>query len=206
MKGGKKFIMLAGVALLALGACDENGANKDVAASTVQEEAAQQPDLSASIPAPATVAAENVPVPGALVTLQTANARSFATAEGASTGAIFIDITNGGTTADRLVGASTGKAVRVELHESSVDETTGVMAMRRVDGIDLPAGQTTALVPGGYHIMLFDLPMPLQEGETYDVTLDFERAEKMTVPVTVIAPGAHPAPAPADGENDRPAE
>ncbi len=210
MKNTSRFAVLASVALFALGGCDENGANKDAAASTVQEEAAQQPDLAQNIPAPATVAAENVPVPGALVTLKTENARSYATADGAKTGAVFIDITNGGTVADKLLGASTGKAVRVELHESAVDESTGVMAMRKVDAIDLPAGQTTALVPGGYHIMLFDLPMPLQQGETYDVTLEFENADKITVPVSVIAPGSTAA-APhdhmhGDDGNDQPEE
>lgn len=182
MNGNKKSLMLAGLALLTLGACDD-GAQKKDAAPQAGEAVHVPPATQAAVP-------ENIPVPGALVALRVSNARSFATAEGMATGAIFIDIANGGTGPDRLIGASTGKAVRVELHESAVDTATGVMAMRKVDGIDLPAGTMVSLAPGGYHIMLFDLPMPLQEGETYDVTLAFEKAEKITVPVTVVAPGS----------------
>jgi copper(I)-binding protein len=65
------------------------------------------------------------------------------------------------------------------------DSMGGEMTMREVDGIDIPAGETVALKPGGYHIMLLDLAEPLKEGSAFDVELEFENAGSRTVEVTV---------------------
>ncbi|MCU0274542.1 MAG: copper chaperone PCu(A)C, partial [Acidimicrobiales bacterium] len=59
------------------------------------------------------------------------------------------------------------------------------MTMRPVDGIDLPAGEAVALEPGGLHVMLLDLPAPLEIGQTYELTLTFEQAGEQTVTVEV---------------------
>ena len=67
--------------------------------------------------------------------------------------------------------------------EMSMD--MGAMVMQQVMALDLPAGTTVDLEPGGYHIMLIDLAEPLVDGETFEVTLDFAEAEDMVVEVEV---------------------
>jgi len=52
-------------------------------------------------------------------------------------------------------------------------------------GLPLPAGETVTLAPGSYHVMLIDLVEPLETGDEFDLTLDFENADDMTITVTV---------------------
>lgn len=59
------------------------------------------------------------------------------------------------------------------------------MTMQPVSAIDVPAGETVVLEPGGYHVMLLELVEPLEEGQTFDLTLVFEEAGEVTVPVEV---------------------
>jgi copper(I)-binding protein len=66
----------------------------------------------------------------------------------------------------------------------STDSGTGMMGMKEVDQIDIPAGETVTLEPGGYHIMLIDLAKPIESGDTVPVTLDFEKAGKIEVDAT----------------------
>lgn len=66
----------------------------------------------------------------------------------------------------------------------------GAMTMRELtDGLELPAGETIALEPGGYHIMLLDLVEPLVEGDSFELTLSFETAGEVTVTVDVRSDG-----------------
>ena len=85
--------------------------------------------------------------------------------------------------ADRLVAASTPAAGRVELHTMQLDGD--VMRMRRVDAIELPAGQAVELKPGGLHLMFFELKAPLKTGESFPVTLQFDKAGTQTVQMKV---------------------
>ncbi len=105
----------------------------------------------------------------------------------ARAGGAFLTIRNDGATADRLTGVSSDAAPMAGIHESK--EEGGVMQMRPVDGIDVPAHGTVALKPGGYHIMLMGLTKPLKPGETFPVTLTFAHAGKVTVNVAVKAAG-----------------
>lgn len=75
----------------------------------------------------------------------------------------------------RLVGVSSPVAPLAEVHEMAVQD--GVMRMRAVPALALPAGQVVELKPGGYHVMLMDLPQPLQEGQQVPLTLQFEHAD-----------------------------
>lgn len=75
----------------------------------------------------------------------------------------------------RLVDARSPVA-RAEIHEMAVQDH--VMRMRQISGLDLPAGQTVALKPGGYHIMFFDLKQPVKEGDVIPLTLVFEDKDK----------------------------
>jgi copper(I)-binding protein len=66
-----------------------------------------------------------------------------------------------------------------------MDEGAAMMSMREVAQIALPAGETVELVPGGLHVMLFDLVEDLVPGDTFELTLDFEQADSLTVTAEV---------------------
>lgn len=108
-------------------------------------------------------------------------------------GGMFLDITNNGP-ADRLIGVASPEAAKVELHEST--HRDGVARMRPVDGLDIPAGGTVRLAPGGYHIMLMGLKHGLTAGGQAAATLTFEKAGNVDVTASVVkagagAPGGH---------------
>jgi copper(I)-binding protein len=64
----------------------------------------------------------------------------------------------------------------------------GMMQMREVDRVEVPAGATVRLEPGGYHVMLLELAQPLTPGDTFEVTLEFEVAGQRTVTAEVREP------------------
>ena len=114
------------------------------------------------------------------------NAWARATAGKADTGVAYVAIQS--PTADRLVSLSTPVAKKAELHTMSMQGM--VMKMRPLSELDIPAGQPVTLKPGGEHIMLMGLSQPLRAGQTFPLTLDFEKAGSRTVTVTVEKAGA----------------
>lgn len=104
-----------------------------------------------------------------------------ATPGAARTSAVYMTLRS--ASADRLVAAGTPVADTAELHATVRDGD--IMRMRPISGIDLPAGRTVALSPGGLHVMLLGLHTPLKEGEAIPLTLTFERAGTMEVRVPV---------------------
>lgn len=102
-------------------------------------------------------------------------------------GAVYLTLT-GKEGGDRLTGASSPAAGKVELHESVMDQ--GVMKMREVKEMPVPAGGKVTLQPGGLHLMLMNLKQPLKEGETVSVTLVFEKAGAVTTMATIAKAGA----------------
>ena len=102
-------------------------------------------------------------------------------------GVIYLDIHNKGAAADRLVGASTTVAEKVEFHRSTMKD--GIHRMEKVDGIAVPAGGMATLAPGGYHIMLIGLTYMLMAEETFSVTFTFEKAGDITSTVSVETRG-----------------
>lgn len=116
-----------------------------------------------------------------------------ATAPGQKAGGAYLKIENRGPSADRLLSAAAPaeRAGRTELHSMRMEGT--VMRMREVAAIDIPAGQTVALEPGGLHIMMMGLTSPLKAGETLPLVLRFEKAGSVTVQVQVEALGSAPA-------------
>jgi copper(I)-binding protein/uncharacterized protein YcnI len=99
----------------------------------------------------------------------------------------YLTIANTGGEADRLVGASSPLAGKVEVHTMEV--VKDVMTMRPVEGgLEIPAGGTVELKPGGYHLMFMDVTAPFAEGETVPVTLEFEKAgsTELMLPVRVV--------------------
>jgi len=114
---------------------------------------------------------------------------SRATLPNAPVGGGFLTIANGGSVGDRLVAAETDVAGRVEIHEMAM--TDGVMTMRALpDGLTIPAGGTVELKPGGLHLMFMDLKDRLVEGGTLPLTLTFEHAGEVTVPLAIGAANA----------------
>lgn len=83
----------------------------------------------------------------------------------------------------KLVGVKSAAAGAAEVHQMS--NAGGVMRMRHVDSLDLPAGRVVKLEPGGYHVMLMDIRRPLKVGERVELTLEIEQAGKrLQVPVS----------------------
>jgi periplasmic copper chaperone A len=110
----------------------------------------------------------------------------------AKVGAAFMTLQNAGSD-DKLVSATSPVAGHVELHGHIKDGD--VMRMRSVESIDVPAGGSVQLAPGGLHLMLIDLKDPLKQGQTFPLTLTFAKAGAMTIEVPVKAP-AEIAPMP----------
>ena len=106
---------------------------------------------------------------------------SFETAAGMKVGAALMGLHSDSD--DRLVAATSPVSERVEIHTMS--EENGVMKMRKIDGIDLPADKIVALEPSGNHLMLMNLKEPLKAGSEIEVTLQFEKGKPVTVKVPV---------------------
>lgn len=116
------------------------------------------------------------------------NPFSRASAPTAKAGAAFLTVTIDAG-ADKLIGASSPVADKVELHTHLMEN--GVAKMRPVEGgIAVTAGTPTALKPGGLHIMLIGLKAPLKQGDSFPLTLKFEKAGDVAVTVPVQGPGA----------------
>ena len=99
------------------------------------------------------------------------------------TGAAYLTIVNRGTAADRLIAVTTPAARMAQLHTHIMEG--GVMKMRPVEALEIESQETTEFKPGGLHIMLMGLDRPLKKGESFPMTLTFEKAGKVAVAVTV---------------------
>ena len=118
---------------------------------------------------------------------------SRATPKGAKVGAGYLKITNTGSKPDRLVDAKTSISNRVEIHEMNM--SGGIMRMRRLPkGLEIPAGQSVTLKPGGYHLMFMELKEAIEKGQSFKATLVFEQAGQVAVEfkasgIGAVAPG-----------------
>ena len=106
------------------------------------------------------------------------------TVEGQRAGGGYVTL-KGGASDDRLVGATADVSASVELHMMAMEGD--IMKMRRVEAIELPAGKTVKLEPGGLHVMFIGLKAPLKAGTTFPVTLKFEKGGEVTTQMTVRA-------------------
>jgi copper(I)-binding protein len=123
-----------------------------------------------------------------------------ATPPSAPTAGGFLTIANTGTEPDRLIAISSPEAASGEIHEMSMEND--VMRMRALpNGIEIPAGGTVKLAPGGRHLMFITLKAPLAEGGKLPVTLTFEKAGKVDTYLHILAVGA-PGMGGADHEHD----
>lgn len=137
--------------------------------------------LLAAISVPSSVlaagAAEEVRVDGAYVR---------AVPPGLPNSAAFMTLRNGGVQTHTLVGAQSPVAETLELHTHHMEG--GMMKMRRVDRIEVPAGGSVALEPGGLHLMLIGLKGNLKPDQVIELTLKFQdqTTQKLQVPVLGI--------------------
>ena len=100
-------------------------------------------------------------------------------------GVFYVEITNNGSTDDALVGISTPAAGMPMLHETVIKD--GVASMPHAMTIPVPASQSVRLSPGGFHGMLMGLAAALKEGDSFPVSLSFEKAGEVTVNVEVLS-------------------
>jgi periplasmic copper chaperone A len=107
-----------------------------------------------------------------------------AQAAGTGNSAAYLTIRNTGKEADRLIKVETTVAEMTETHETKMDGD--MMSMSMVDAIEIPAGGSVELKPGGYHIMLMKLKGDLTAGTKISLTLTFEKAGTVKVDADVI--------------------
>ena len=121
--------------------------------------------------------------------LAISGAFSRATLPNAPVGGGFLTIVNNGATDDRLISASADVGRETQIHEMAV--VNDVMRMRQIEGgIPLPAGASVTLEPGGLHLMFMGLNGPLVEGQSFPVTLTFEKAGQVTIDMPIAASAA----------------
>lgn len=116
------------------------------------------------------------------------NAWVRATVPGQPVAAAYMDIR--ASKALTLVGVSSPVAERGEIHEMKDED--GMMKMRAVKAVDLPAGKTISLAPGGLHVMLFGLSEPLTDGRKVTLRLKLRRASGATFSHVIEVPVKEP--------------
>ena len=101
-------------------------------------------------------------------------------------GAFYVVIKNTGTAADKLIGAKSDACGMIELHET-VDKGGGMMEMQPIAGqvIEIPAGGTVELKPGGMHVMCMMKKAEFKAGDKYPVTLVFEKSGEMKLEAVI---------------------
>ena len=121
-------------------------------------------------------------------TIHVENAWARATPARAKTGAAYVAVINNGGTSDRLLSAATPLAQEVQFHRETEDN--GISRMRELHAVEIDPGAKVIFKPGDMHMMMVGLKQPLKEGETFPLTLTFEKSGKIDVTVTVAKVGA----------------
>jgi len=132
----------------------------------------------------------STPLLAAAGPIEVREAYAHATSTAQPVGAGFLTVANSGG-ADRLLGVSCSCSQSTELHTMSMDG--GVMKMRKLDAIDVPAKGSVVLEPGGLHLMLIGLKAPLAEGQSVPLELRFDKAGvvKTVLKVRARVPAGH---------------
>jgi copper(I)-binding protein len=120
------------------------------------------------------------------IRIENAWLRPAASIGGTGTTAAYMDLMNTGPEADRLLGAVTDVAEKVEIHETTM--VGGVMTMRPISSLALPSGATLTLKPGGLHLMLLGLKRDLTVGDRLTLTLRFEKVGPVGTEAVVRQP------------------
>ncbi|MGZ9108430.1 MAG: copper chaperone PCu(A)C [Micavibrio sp.] len=132
-------------------------------------------------------------------TVTVSDAYSFAVPEGGKNAVAFMSVAypvgDGDAIPDRILRVETPIAERAELHTMVIEND--VMQMRRADSFPLPPTGQFALKPQGAHIMVMGLNRGLAVGDTYPMTVVFEKAGAVTTEVSVRAAGDVPESQPS---------
>ena len=120
---------------------------------------------------------------GGSAAIEVRNAWARGTPAGTATGAVYLTLRAGDD--DSLVGASVDPAVAATAMAHETVSSAGQLSMDHTTGIALPAGDDVEFEPGGYHVMLEDLAVPLASGDVFTMTLAFERAPDLEITVEV---------------------
>ena len=119
----------------------------------------------------------------AAANVKVTHAWARASAPGQTTAVVYLDLKS--DTDAALTSAKSTRAERVELHAMSMDN--GVMRMRPVERVELPAAKTVNLAPNGTHLMLVNVKEPLKAGERVPLTLTIAKAGHRPATVKVQA-------------------
>jgi protein SCO1 len=142
--------------------------------------------------------------PASSGTISVAGAWSRSTAPGASVGVVYFEVINTGPT-DTLLTIDCPAAERVEMHATA--RADGIMKMRQIASVDIPARGRLSFQPGGLHAMLIGIKQPLKEGGRLPLTLVFRGAGELHFDAVIQGLGtkdpppvtnAPAAPPPAD--------
>lgn len=131
-------------------------------------------------------AAQTPAAGGSAISIENVWARPVSDGAHGATSAVYMVLENSGKTDDVMIKAVTSVSKMVELHETKMDDT--VMKMVHVGRFELPAGQKVELKPGGKHIMLMGMQKGLAVGDTFTLTVTFEKAGDVELTVTVREP------------------
>jgi copper(I)-binding protein len=171
----RAFALVIAILALALAGCAAGIPGGQTMGGAAQQAGAQVGGMQQAMLVP-------TPEPGKL-TVVNVRARPAPLEEG--NGAVFLTVLNGLDKAVRLASISGTAAGAIELHET-VNEN-GVMKMEpHPEGFEIPAGDTLELAPGGKHVMLLGLTKPLAVGDSFDLTLNFEGSDPITLTVPVV--------------------
>ncbi|MEU2945239.1 copper chaperone PCu(A)C [Nocardiopsis alba] len=116
-------------------------------------------------------------------------------------GVVYLEVSNDAAEDDAVVSVSTDASEGAELCRTETTES-GASTMRTVEEIPVPAGGTTTFVDGGYHIMVNDIPDPLEVGDTVAVTLGFASRTEVELDVPVLEMTGGPSGGEDAGEHD----
>jgi copper(I)-binding protein len=126
---------------------------------------------------------------------------SRAAPAGSDLASSYLTIENKGSAADRLVGGSTDVAEKLQIQQTSM--SGGATSAQPVEGgLGISPGDKVVLAPGGYKLALLKLKSPLKKGTKVSMTLEFEKAGKVTVPFDVLGPAAKGPVAPKAATDD----
>jgi len=145
------------------------------------------PGLPSGSPAPDPAIRARAAAVAAKANIDISEAWTRATPGSATTAAVYMNI-DSNKDADKLIGVEVAVADKAEVHDEM--NQNGVMKMNAVPSVDIPAGSSVHLAPGGRHIMLTGLKGPLKEGDSFLITLKFDKAGTENTVVKILGAAA----------------
>ena len=126
-------------------------------------------------------------VPDAPEGISVSDGRLNLPAVAGSPASIYFTITNDGEESQMMRAASVLGAEGAKFYETA--EWSGQVDMQELLQVDVPAGESLVLEPGGKHVMVDSLPEGLEAGGEIEVTVSFVRGDKVSFPALLLAPG-----------------